>query len=213
MIATLTNTSASTLNAPRVYNGASGGVRQIQLPYPFNADGGSAVPVQFPYPALTTGQSYVLPMHEDDFSYKRVPWLPQNPRTELEFLIQAGTISMSFANETNAAQISEASTIAAASNGLSLPQATINVVANPGFNAGPGTIIVYTGTGTTELYTGGPLVPLLTPQVVAYTAYSAGAFTGCTGGTGLMSTGDPVLQPGTEGALGDIEDTFINVIG
>jgi hypothetical protein len=67
-------------------------------------------------------------------------------------------------------------TIAAGSNGVSLPTGTINVVTTA---AAPttGTIFVHTSTGT---------------HAVAYTGKTATSFTGCTGGTGTMSTGNVV---------------------
>jgi len=72
-----------------------------------------------------------------------------------------------------------ATTIAAGSNGVSLPQGTINVASTTNFPTS-GTIFVYTSTGT---------------QTVAYTGLNAGTqFTGCTGGTGTMSTGNNVTS-------------------
>ena len=67
----------------------------------------------------------------------------------------------------------ENTTIAAGSNGKTLPQATINVASTAGFPSS-GTIAVVTSAGT---------VP------VNYTGITATSFTGCTGGTGTMSTG------------------------
>lgn len=67
-------------------------------------------------------------------------------------------------------------TIASGSNGLSLPQSTINVANTEGFFA-PGTIEVTTGAGV---------------QTVSYTGITSTSFTGCTGGTGVMSTGGSV---------------------
>jgi hypothetical protein len=67
-------------------------------------------------------------------------------------------------------------TIASASNGLSLPQATINVASTTGFTSS-GTITVVTSLG---------------PKTVTYTGVTATSFTGCTGGAGKMSTGGAV---------------------
>jgi hypothetical protein len=67
-------------------------------------------------------------------------------------------------------------TIAAGSNGLSLPQATINVDDATDFDA-DGAIRVRTSTGT---------------QVVTYAGKTGTSFTGCSGGTGVMSTGGRV---------------------
>jgi hypothetical protein len=71
----------------------------------------------------------------------------------------------------------QSTTIAAASNGATLPQAIINVATTTGFPTN-GFILVVTSNG---------------PQVVQYTNVSGGnQFTGCTGGTGTMSLGGVV---------------------
>jgi len=69
-----------------------------------------------------------------------------------------------------------ATTIAAGSNGFSLPQATINVASTAGFPSS-GVIYVITSGGA---------------QTVNYTGTTGTSFTGCTGGTGVMSTGGAV---------------------
>lgn len=72
-------------------------------------------------------------------------------------------------------------TVAAGSNGATLPQSTINVASTTGFPAS-GTILVFNGTAY---------------QTVTYTATAGGnQFTGCSGGTGTLATGYPVLQAG-----------------
>lgn len=70
-------------------------------------------------------------------------------------------------------------TLAAGSNGQSLPQATINIINGNYFNAGGGTVTVMTSAG---------------PQIVTYTGKTAGTLTGCSGGTGTMSTGGIVTN-------------------
>lgn len=70
-------------------------------------------------------------------------------------------------------------TIAVGSNGQTLPQAVIAVASTTGF-ATSGTIYVYTTTGT---------------QTVTYTSIVGNTFTGCSGGTGVMSTGNNVTSP------------------
>lgn len=70
-------------------------------------------------------------------------------------------------------------TIAAGSNGQSLPQGTINVASAAAFPAS-GTISV--ATSATSL------------QYVTYTGKTGTSFTGCTGGTGTMSTGGAVVS-------------------
>lgn len=69
-------------------------------------------------------------------------------------------------------------TIAVASNGQTLPQATINVAATAGF-ATTGAIYVTTTNG---------------PQLVTYTGTTGTTFTGCSGGTGSMATGNAVTS-------------------
>lgn len=69
-----------------------------------------------------------------------------------------------------------ATTIAVASDAAVLPQATINVVDTTNFaSAGNFTVII-----------GG------TPQTIAYTAKTGTTFTGCTGGSGTLATGQVV---------------------
>ncbi len=70
-------------------------------------------------------------------------------------------------------------TIAAGSNGLSLPQATINVADTTDFptSATTGYVQVLTSNGW---------------QDIAYTGKTGTSFTGCTGGTGTMTTGNGV---------------------
>lgn len=72
-----------------------------------------------------------------------------------------------------------ATTVAAGSNGASLPQATINVASTAGF-ATSGLVLVASSNG---------------PQPIWYTGVTGGSFTGCTGGTGTLTTG---------GAVGDV---------
>jgi len=67
-------------------------------------------------------------------------------------------------------------TVAAGSNGQTLPQATINVVSTTNFPAS-GQILVQTTSGR---------------QRVTYTGTTATTFTGCTGGVGTMATGNIV---------------------
>jgi len=73
-------------------------------------------------------------------------------------------------------------TIAAASNGVALPQATINVASIAAVNWPPvGTVKVTTSAGV---------------QQVAYTGITGTTLTGCEGGTGTMSTGGLVESNG-----------------
>ena len=93
-----------------------------------------------------------------------------------------------------------ATTIAVASNGAALPQATINIASNAGF-ATAGSALVVTSAGV---------------QVVKYTGTTGTTLTGCTGGTGTMSTGGAVtaaLQTATSPAtvLQGIYNAAVNV--
>lgn len=72
-------------------------------------------------------------------------------------------------------------TIAAGSNGQSLPQATINVASTSGFPSA-GTIFIQT---SATAY-----------QAVTYTGTTGTTFTGCSGGTGSMTTGNLVATYG-----------------
>lgn len=78
----------------------------------------------------------------------------------------------------NAIAMPATSTIAVASNGQSLPQATINVAATAG-SPPNGTVLITTDQG---------------PQTVTYTGLTGTTYTGCTGGLGLMTTGNAVSQ-------------------
>jgi len=93
--------------------------------------------------------------------------------------IAAGSNGASLPQTTiNTASIIVASTtIAAGSNGQSLPQTVINVASTAGFSP-VGNIFITTSAGQ---------------QIVKYTGISGTTFTGCTGGTGTMSTGGSVL--------------------
>ena len=73
---------------------------------------------------------------------------------------------------------SVSTTIAVGSNGASLPQGTINVASTTGF-ATSGAIYVTTSNG---------------PQLVTYTNTTGTTFTGCSGGTGTMTTGNAVTS-------------------
>lgn len=85
-------------------------------------------------------------------------------------------ITGSIVGQTNAA-----TTIAVASNGAILPQATINVASTTGFPTA-GTIRVYATTSTGGI------------QNITYTGVTATSFTGCSGGTGTLNTGNTVTS-------------------
>jgi tail protein P2 I len=85
-----------------------------------------------------------------------------------------------------------ATAISAASNGFSLPQSTINVSSTAGFPA-YGVINVTTGAGV---------------QTVSYAGTTGTSFTGCIGGTGLMSTGGAVTSTASTAS-----GTIISIVG
>jgi hypothetical protein len=92
------------------------------------------------------------------------PWLGNTARVHLFRYVLPAEVS---------------TTIAALSNGLSLPQSVINVATTAGL-PGAGTAYVTTAAG---------------PQAVTYTGLFGGTqLTGCSGGTGLMSTGGLVTS-------------------
>ena len=94
-------------------------------------------------------------------------------------------------------------TIAAGSNGASLPQATINVAAtttaSTTITASSNNVPLPTGTinvsSTTGFATSGWIYVTTAsgPQLVTYTGTTGTTFTGCTGGTGYMATGGAVV--------------------
>jgi hypothetical protein len=98
----------------------------------------------------------------------------------------SGTTATTFTNCTGGTGTMSSgftTTIAAASNGVALPTATINVASTTGFPTS-GTIYVVTSAGV---------------QTVTYTGTTATTFTGCSGGTGTMSTGNSVSSAGIGG--------------
>lgn len=98
----------------------------------------------------------------------------------------SGTTATTFTNCTGGTGIMSSgftTTIAAGSNGQTLPQATINVASTTGFPTS-GTIYIITSTGV---------------STVNYTGTNATQFTGCTGGTGSMTTGNSVSSASVGG--------------
>lgn len=93
----------------------------------------------------------------------------------------AGTGSLRTANNVPVAvsrNLTASTTVAAASNLTTLPQATINVVSTTGFTSS-GTLLILSSTGV---------------QTVTYTGTTGTSFTGATGGTGQIITGSIVGQ-------------------
>jgi hypothetical protein len=76
-------------------------------------------------------------------------------------------------------------TVAAASNGAALPQATLNVSSTAGLPAN-GTLYV------PAVQPSGAQAGQITVQAVTYTGVTATTFTGCSGGTGALYTGGVV---------------------
>lgn len=116
-----------------------------------------------------TRKPYAFSPEELDLQFD-VPFtfLDGNPPLEIAFGQRVTTVNQG---------AGAATTIAVASNGQSLPQATINVADASGFNAAGGKALVTTGAGV---------------QIVSYTGKTGTTLTGCTGGSGAMATGGAV---------------------
>lgn len=94
MLVTVLNTSGGTLNAPEQGGygrspDAVGGAKSKPLPYPFAHIG-----------SLANGASKQLPMHPADWHFKPVPWLPQDPNTEWNSMVQAGQVTVTAIKQT-----------------------------------------------------------------------------------------------------------------
>lgn len=115
-------------------------------------------------------------------------------RGRLGLLATAGLATVLFASAAGASPPAS-TTISAASDGASLPQSTISVVSTTGFTTS-GTILVTTDGG---------------PQTVTYTGITATTFTGAAGGTGILSTGNAVVQ--AQGVADQLADLLAQVTG
>jgi hypothetical protein len=97
MLVTVTNATSRTINTPAAISlgtgvsggTATGGSKTDPLPYPFGHIG-----------PLASSGSKQLPMHPADWRYKSVPWLPMEPSTEWNMLVQAGIVTLAIASET-----------------------------------------------------------------------------------------------------------------
>jgi hypothetical protein len=94
VLVTVTNVSAATINnlitgGSGVSSDAVGGSKNNPLPYPFAHIG--------PLAASGTKQ---LPMHPGDWHYKPVPWLPLDPATEWNQLVQRTIVTLTVADQT-----------------------------------------------------------------------------------------------------------------
>ena len=93
MLVTVTNTSGGTINnlitgGSGLSSDAVGGSKNKPLPYPFGHIG-----------SLANGGTKQLPMHPADWHYKSVPWLPMEPATEWNQLVQAGVVTLTVADQ------------------------------------------------------------------------------------------------------------------
>lgn len=133
-------------------------------------------------PVLVTSQAAMLALDPTNPAIKRAASIIYRPARDPRvgngpseiWLCSAAAVTRAY--KTIAGWSTEATTIALASDGDELPQATINVEDTTDFPAS-GTITVETDDGR---------------QVVTYTGKGAGTFTGCSGGTGAMATGGVV---------------------
>lgn len=96
MLVTVTNTSGGTINTPAsggygISADAVGGTISNPLPYPFAHIG----PMASAGPTATKQ----LPMHPADWHRKSVPWVPQDPATEWNQLVQAGKVTLAVADQ------------------------------------------------------------------------------------------------------------------
>jgi hypothetical protein len=97
MLVTVTNTSGHDINyADTITEGsgpsgivATGGNVRYPLPHPFGHIG-----------TLADTIAKQLPMHNRDWRFKRVPWLPHEPSVEWQQLVQAGIVTLAVATET-----------------------------------------------------------------------------------------------------------------
>lgn len=87
--------------------------------------------------------------------------------------------------------LQDPTTIAAASNGLTLPQSTISVAYLPPYL--PSQTVLSGGLSPTNTAT---VVTSAGTQLVTYTGFTSTSLTGCSGGTGTMSTGGTVIPIG-----------------
>lgn len=93
MLVTVTNVSTATINnvipgGSGVSSDAVGGSKNKPLPYPFGHIG-----------PLAASASKQLPMHPADWRHKAVPWLTFEPVTEWNQLVQAGTVTLTIADQ------------------------------------------------------------------------------------------------------------------
>lgn len=92
----------------------------------------------------------------------------------------SGAIYSNWTADANNGFAKAATVISTASNGATLPVTAINVITTAGFDSS-GTITVVSSNG---------------PQTITYTNITGTSFTGCSGGTGTLSTGGLVTEPG-----------------
>jgi len=116
------------------------------------------------------------------------------PTTTVDVVATGGFVARAGAANAYVAVAEAVTAIAVASNGATLPQATINVDSTTGFPAS-GTVYLTTTNGV---------------EAVTYTGVTGTSFTGCSGGIGTLATGDLVSTSAT--AL-PVEGDFIQVSG
>ncbi len=106
-LVTVENQLSEAINVPDELTGgvgvaallAVGGTKSNPLPFPFQhvelAANGSS------------GDALQLPINPGDMRHKVVPWLTHEPREEWNMLVQAGTVTMVFANQADAVDAEE----------------------------------------------------------------------------------------------------------
>lgn len=142
-------------------------------------------PGSFSYPAQTYPGSPGTPFEWSGSSTGVAPaasyFTPNTkpPADVMNYLLaQVSTDLLYLAEFTS--QSPASTTIASASNGASLPTGTIHVQSTNGFAS--------SGSGNTAVF----VLTSAGPQQVTYTGITANTFTGCSGGTGTMATGNAV---------------------
>lgn len=129
-------------------------------------------------------------------------------------------------NQYSPVNAAQNTTIAVASNGAALPQATINVASTTGFmTSGSGNTTIASGSNgialpqatinaasTTGFYSGGTIYVTTSGgvQVVTCTGTTSTTFTGCSGGTGTMSTSGAITGIFYKLAIQATANTFLD---
>ncbi len=167
---------------------SDGGARQTAIDVMFRCTTagtkGSTEPAAFATAAVSTDLGTTIAANGGGSAVWTVECVPKDFKNKTTYVagqrvFVPGDNDHIFTCLTGGTSLGWGTTIAAGSNGASLPQATINVADASTFPTA-GTARVFTASGA---------------QTVTYTGKSGTTLTGCTGGTGAMATGGAVTQP------------------